>query len=162
MRFALLALTFCALATPAWGQRQSLGIFGQWGAFRDANGSRCYAIAEPLRNARNRAARPFASVGFFPGRGTAGQVYFRLSRAKREGSALILKVDDRTFQLVGGGASAWAPGPEADAAILSAMRSGISMTVETRAERGTAIRDGYQLRGAATAIDAAAIACARR
>jgi len=162
MRFALLCFLFAALAAPAHAQRQSVGIFGQWGAFRDADGRRCYAIAEPPVRRRAQTSRPFASIAFFPGGGTRGQVFFRLSRTKRPGSALILRVDDRTFQLVGGGANAWAPGPEADAAIVAAMRSGIAMTVETRAERGAAIRDSYQLRGAATAIDAAAIACARR
>jgi hypothetical protein len=40
------------------------------------------------------------------------------------------------------------------------MRTGIDMTVETRSERGALVRNYYQLRGAATAIDAAAIACA--
>jgi hypothetical protein len=41
------------------------------------------------------------------------------------------------------------------------MRSGLEMTVETRNVRGGVMRDSYQLRGAATALDAAAIACAR-
>jgi hypothetical protein len=42
------------------------------------------------------------------------------------------------------------------------MRTGLEMTVESRAAAGALIRDSYRLRGAATAIDAAAIACARR
>jgi hypothetical protein len=42
------------------------------------------------------------------------------------------------------------------------MRSGIDMIVETRSDRGALVRDYYQLRGAATAIDAAAVGCARR
>jgi hypothetical protein len=35
------------------------------------------------------------------------------------------------------------------------------MSVETRSVRGATVRDFYLLRGAATAIDAAAIACTR-
>ena len=42
------------------------------------------------------------------------------------------------------------------------MRTGIEMSVETRSTRGALVRDQYRLRGAATAMDAAAIACARR
>jgi hypothetical protein len=42
------------------------------------------------------------------------------------------------------------------------MRTGIEMSVETRSASGALVRDSYRLRGAATAIDAAAIACARR
>ena len=73
---------------------------------------------------------------------------------------MLLRIDDRTFQLVGGGVNAWAPNKRADAEIVAAMRSGVNMTVETRSQRGLRVRDYYQLRGAATAIDAAAIACA--
>jgi hypothetical protein len=36
------------------------------------------------------------------------------------------------------------------------------MVVETRSTRGQLVRDQYLLRGAATAMDAAALACARR
>ncbi|HYG47701.1 MAG TPA: hypothetical protein VD846_07130 [Allosphingosinicella sp.] len=152
-------LFFMAVAAPAEAQRQSLGIFGTWGAFRGAD--RCYAIAEAHQSARAGEARGFASVGYWPGRTAAGQAYFRLSRAKREGSAILLRIDRRTFQLRGGGADAWAADAAADAEIVSAMRTGIEMSVETRAAGGALVRDSYRLRGAATAIDAAAIACAR-
>jgi hypothetical protein len=154
------SLILMALATSAEAQRQSLGIFGTWGAFRGQD--RCYAIAEPYQTPRAGDGRGFASVGYWPGRAASGQAYFRLSRAKREGSAVLLRIDDRTFQLRGGGADAWAADPAADAELVSAMRTGIEMNVETRAANGALVRDSYRLRGAATAIDAAAIACARR
>jgi hypothetical protein len=152
-------LFFMALATAAEAQRQSLGIFGTWGAFRGQD--RCYAIAEPYQTPRAGDGRGFASVGYWPGRAASGQAYFRLSRAKREGSAVLLRIDDRTFQLRGGGADAWADDPAADSELVSAMRTGIEMSVETRSATGALVRDSYRLRGAATAIDAAAIACAR-
>ena len=153
-------LVFMALATPAMAQRQSVGIFGTWGAFRGAD--RCYAIAEPYQQPRPGDGRGFASVGYWPARSAGGQAFFRLSRAKREGSAVILRIDDRTFQLRGGGADAWAADAAADAELVSTMRTGIEMSVETRSASGALVRDSYRLRGAATAIDAAAIACARR
>jgi len=153
-------MLFIGLASSAAAQQQSLGIFGTWGAVRDPG--RCYAIAEPYQEPRAGDGRGFASVGYWPGRTAGGQAYFRLSRAKREGSAVLLRIDRRTFQLRGGGASAWAADAAADAAIVSAMRTGIEMNVETRSASGALVRDSYRLRGAATAIDAAAIACARR
>jgi hypothetical protein len=152
-RFLLLAL---AGAAPAAAQ-ESLGVFGLWGSFRTAE--RCYAIAEPGPEARPGA---YASVGFWPRRGGRGQAYFRLREVKRPGSAVLLRIDDRTFQLRGGGADAWAADPAADAEIVAAMRTGLAMSVETRSAGGALIRDVYELRGVATAIDAAAIACARR
>jgi hypothetical protein len=161
MRCLLLLAVALAAAVPAYAQRQSLGIFGQWGAFQEANGSRCFAIAEPQRLGQRLEWKPFASVGYWPNRRAQGQVHFRLSRNARPGSVLLLRIDDRSFQLVGRGADAWAPNGRTDADILAAIRSGIGMTIESRSERGALVRDTYQLRGAATAIDAAAIACSR-
>jgi hypothetical protein len=160
IRSRIFLLFFMTLPVPAQAQQQALGIFGTWGAFRGPD--RCYAIAEPHQKPRAGDGRGFASVGYWPGRGVGGQAHFRLSRAKREGSAVLLRIDDRTFQLRGGGADAWAADPAADAELVSAMRTGIEMNVETRAANGALVRDSYRLRGAATAIDAAAIACARR
>ena len=153
-------LIFMTLATPSHAQKQPLGIFGTWGAFRAPD--RCYAIAEPHQVPRAGDGRAFASVGYWPARAAGGQAFFRLSRAKREGSAVLLRIDDRTFQLRGGGADAWAADTAADAELVSAMRTGIEMSVETRSASGGLVRDSYRRRGAATAIDAAAIACARR
>src|SRR3546814_14534525 len=84
-------------------------------------------------------------------------LHIRLSRQKREGSAVLLKIDDRTWQLIGGGNNAWAPDRRADAEIVAAMRTGVDMTIETRSDRGARVQDPYRLRGAATALDAAAI-----
>jgi hypothetical protein len=148
------------LAAPAAAQQQSLGIFGTWGAFRDAG--RCYAIAQPFRAPAAEGWQPFAAIGHWPQRGRGGQVHVRLSREKRDGSAVLLRIDGRTFQLRGGGRDAWAPDSGADEEIVAAMRTGIDMVVETRSTRGQLVRDQYRLRGAATAIDAAALACARR
>jgi hypothetical protein len=153
-------LIFLAFAFPAQAQKQPLGIFGQWGAFRDAG--RCYAISEPMAARRRQSERPFASVADWPGRNIRNQVHFRFARPKRTGSAVLLRIDERTFQLIGGGADGWAPDAAADAEIVAAMRTGVEMSVETRSESGGLIRDVYALRGAATAVDAAAIACARR
>ena len=148
------------LAAPAAAQPQSLGVFGMWGAFR--GGDRCYAIAEPHRAPAPEGWRPFVAIGYWPGRGIAGQLHVRLSREKRSGSAVLVRIDGRSFQLRGGGRDAWAPDGRADDEILAAMRTGIDMVVETRSTRGLLVRDQYRLRGAATALDAAALACLRR
>ena len=157
----LLFLVLCfALAAPAIAQRRPLGTWFFWGAFRD--NERCFAIAEPQQASADEGARPFASIGWWPGRGLAGQLHVRLGREKRQGSAVLLRIDGRTFQLVSGPRDAWAPDARADAEIVAAMRTGVELSVETRSARGLSMRDTYRLRGAATAIDAAAIACRRR
>jgi hypothetical protein len=151
-------LLFLGLAAPAAAQQQALGIFGTWGAFRGEG--RCYAITQPFAAPAAESWRPFVAVGHWPARWISGQLHVRLSREKRPGSAVLLRIDGRSFQLRGGGRDAWAPDARADNEILSAMRTGIDMTVVTRTIRGSVVRDEYRLRGAATAMDAAALGCA--
>ena len=157
---AFLIILLLGAAARASAQPQSLGVFATWGAFRD--GARCYAITEPYEAPPAAAQRPFASVGHWPARRGGGQLHIRLSRDKRPGSAVLIRIDGRSFQLAGGGRDAWAPDARADAEIQAAMRTGLELVVETRATDGRLVRELYRLRGAATAMDAAAIACARR
>lgn len=160
MRRLFLFLFVSAISAPATAQRESLGIFSHWGAFEEKSSRRCFAITEPSGRARSDQP-PFAAIGYWPDQGVRGQAHFRLSVEKRAGSAVLLKIDDRTFQLLAGPRDAWAQDSQADAEIVAAMRSGVAMTVETRSQRGLLVRDNYGLAGAATAIDAAAIACAK-
>jgi hypothetical protein len=159
LRPTQLVVFVAGFAASAAAQQRPLGSFGLWGSFQDP--ARCYAIAQPVESSI-RGTQPFASVGYWPRQGRRGHLHFRLSGQKREGSAILLRIDDRTFQLVGAGWDAWAPDARADAELVSAMRTGINMVVETRSIRGGIVRDRYRLRGAPSAIDAAALACARR
>jgi hypothetical protein len=156
----ILAFFALAAAAPALAAPQSLGIFGTWGAFRDEN--RCYAITQPYQAPTPQGWQPFASVGHWPARGRGGQLHVRLSRETRAGSAVLIRIDGRSFQLAGAGRDAWASDAAADAEIQAAMRTGIELSIETRSTDGRMVRDLYRLRGAATAMDAAAIACAAR
>ncbi len=154
-----LGLAFMLLAGPA-AARDALGIYEDWGAFRDTAPPRCFAIAEPVRKGHAKW-RPFAAVSHWPRQRIRGQIHVRLSREKREGAAVTLRIDERRFAMVAGGADAWAPDPATDAAIIAAMRSGRSMSISSAAANGAAFVDVYILKGAATAIDAAALGCAR-
>ena len=155
---ALLALL---LAAPA-GARDSLGIYDNWGAFSDAAPRRCFAIAEPVQpKADTGRWRPFAANSTWPGQGERNQLHVRLSRERNPRAAVTLSIGERRFDLVAGNADAWAPDARTDAAIVAAMRSGRSMSVETLSKAGRPFADVYALRGAATAIDAATLGCAR-
>lgn len=145
-----------ALALQAAAQRESLGIFERWGAFREAQ--RCFAIAQPVR-ARSPG---FASIASFPAQRVRGQFHARLSRTRADRAQVTLSIGERRFQLVGGASDAWAPDARTDAAIVAAIRSARSMSVESVDAQGRPFADTYTLRGAATAIDAAALGCARR
>lgn len=151
-----------AFASPVLA-RDSLGIFGTWGAFRDAAVPRCYAIAMSSAPGSKKARdyQPYATVGYWPQRRVRNQVHFRLSRRLAPRSPVRLTIGKQIFALTGGGGDAWAADKRGDAAIVAAMRSATIMQISARAATGTAFSDSYLLVGAASAIDAAAIGCAR-
>lgn len=158
-RFRNGILLLALIAAPALA-RDSLGMFGTWGAFRDPAVPRCYAIAMAAPSARPRNYQPYAAVGTWPTRGVRGQFHVRLSRAIAPGSVPVLSLGSERFRLSGGGGDAWAADKRMDAAVIAAMRSATTMTVSARDTAGRGFANTYPLAGAATAMDAAAVACA--
>lgn len=155
-----LALALMVASVPL-AAKDSLGMFGDWGAFRDPSVPRCYAVAMARTSRASRDYQPFASVGTWPRRGVRGQVHFRLSRKLATQPSIALSLGGKRFALSGGGGDAWAQDKAMDAAIVAAMRSARSMTVSARDTRGRRFADSYPLEGAATAMDAATVGCAR-
>ncbi len=156
-------LASLALALPAAASaRDVLGVFQRWGAFRDNEQGRCFAIAQPVAGGWEKSPwRPFAAIGYWPRGGLRGQINIRLSHELASGQGALLTLGDQRFPMRGGGADVWSADRRADAAILAAMRSGRMMSISGRAKAGGNFTDRYDLRGAATAIDAAALGCAR-
>ena len=161
----LAVLLLLAVAAPLQA-KQSLGVFGDWGAFRDelrtGGGPRCYAIAMPAPSRLQRDHEPYATIATWPRRNIRGQVHLRLSRTIRANAAITLIVSGKRFALSGSGADAWAQDRGGDAAIVAAMRSAGSMTVSSTDTSGRRFSNTYTLDGASSAMDAATIACARR
>ncbi len=148
-------------ATPA-AARDTIAVFRDWGAFHDAAAAtpeRCFAIAQPppITDAASRGA--FAAVTSWPGKRVRAQVSVRLSRGHRDDARVTLSIGDAAFTLTTDGHTAWPADRMQDALIVRAMRSGSSMSVATVSATGDAYADVYRLRGAASAIDAAMLAC---
>ena len=160
-RLVLLGLSPLVLAPAPLAARDSLGEFSSWGAFRDPLVPRCYAIVKAAPSTQQRDYSPYASVGTWPKRNIRGQVHFRLSRQLAPSPAITLSIAGRRFRLEGGGGDAWAIDQSTNAAIIAAMRSAQWMTVNARDSKGRRFSDSWQLRGAATAMDAATVGCAR-
>jgi hypothetical protein len=152
----LAALLILAVAVPAAG-RDTIGIYKGWGAFRDTTPDRCYAIARPVM-AGGRSSG-FASIATWPKRGLRASLHIRLSRERDRSAGVTLTVGERRFALVANGLDAWASDGPSDRAIVAALRSGRSMSVEAVGVGGRPFADVYALSGAATAIDAAVLAC---
>lgn len=156
-----IALAVLAAAGSAAQAREALGIFDGWGAFHDENPYRCFAIAEPVDKSDGKW-RPFASVSHWPDRNVRSQLHIRLSKEHRPSADVILTVGERRWRLVAGRYDAWAPSPRHDAFIIAKMRAARSMSISSVATDGRAFADTYRLKGAATAIDAAALGCVSR
>jgi len=158
LRIALPVLAIALLTSPL-SARDSLGVYSNWGAFRDDSPLRCYAIAKPSGNSE---ASAFASIANWPSRNVRGQVHIRLSRSAGEDTRVSLSVSGQSFTLSANGRNAWAQNAQEDAAIIAALRSASTMRVSARDAQGRRFADRYDLSGAATAIDAAAVGCAGR
>ena len=161
MRRLILPLALVLLAGPL-AAKDSLGVFGQWGAFRDPQVPRCYAIASAQVDSERDDFPPFASVGTWPARQLRGQLHLRPSRRLPDNAAASLRVGNASFALTGGANDLWAADAQGNAAILTAMRSAGTMTLRARDASGRNFTDSYSLSGAATALDAAAVGCSRQ
>ncbi|QNE31969.1 hypothetical protein F1C10_08475 [Sphingomonas sp. NBWT7] len=148
-----------AVALLLAGERTAIGVYDAWGAFRDGDPARCYAISKPLRAGGSARLRPFASVAAHFGRDGRPAIYIRLSSARSAGAPATLAIGERRFTLPGNARAAWAPDAATDRAIVAAMRGGRSMSVSAVSASGRAFADSYALGGAATAIDAATLGC---
>jgi hypothetical protein len=154
----LLAFALLVLAAPL-AARDSLGVFDGWAAFRDASPLRCYSIAK----AQGTPPAPaYATVSNWPERKVRGAVHLVLSRDVASTGSVRLSVGDMRFTLVAKGRNAWARDARDDAAIVAALRSAARMSVSAQTAKGGSFTDRYALNGAATAIDAATVGCARR
>ncbi len=154
----LFLLVLALVATPALA-KERLGAWQSWAAFRDAEAPRCYAIGAPDESSGEGG---FVSVGFWPKRGLGHQVYVHLSRERSTNSGITLSAGGRRFRLIARGDYGWAKDRQTDMAIIAAIRSAQSLSITSMARDGRTIVDAYATRGAASAIDAAALGCAAR
>jgi hypothetical protein len=151
---SLLAIGVAAASAPQGGV---VYAGGAWAAI-DRGGS-CEALSRSLRIAAKGKVQAIAGFTFSLDRRRWGEFHARLRRMPRQGAAVMLRIDDRPFLLVGRGNEAWSDGPLQEQAIIGALRGASGMSVESRDAAGRRFIDPYSLDGAATAIDAAA-ACA--
>jgi hypothetical protein len=161
MMLSLAALLAVTAASPLLA-KDRLGIYNSWAAFRDPETPRCYAIASPEQRVSGSTRPGYLSIGFWPKRGVTHQIYVSLSRDRSANSSVTLSAGGRRFRLQGTVGGALAADRRTDLAIIAAIRSSASLSVESIGRDGRSIVDAYSLRGAPSAIDAAALGCAKK
>lgn len=155
MRIAVAASLAAAAAGPAEAAR-IVFAGGNWAAIDF--GQRCEARSRALWT--KPGTDPFAGFAFDAAGARQGQFYVRLSRPARAGATVMARIGSTPFLLAARGEWAWSRSLAQQRSMLEAARYGTSMRVDSRDRRGQRIVDRYTLAGAATAIDAAAAACA--
>jgi len=155
MRFWIAASVIAICASGAQAAR-IVFAGGGWAAIDF--GAQCEARTKGLW--AKTGTEPYAGFTFEPGRARQGQFYVHLSRPARDGASAIATIGSQPFLLAGRGQWGWSRNAEQQRAIVNAARFGQGLRVESRDRRGRRILDHYALAGAASAIDAAAAACA--
>ena len=152
-------LLLIAAASTAAGARAGIIYAGAaWAAVE--RGPTCEALSRSTRVAAKGKVQASAGFAFSADRRRWGEFHAVLRRMPRPGAAVMLRIDNQPFLLVSRGNIAWSSGPLQERAIIAALRGATGMSVESRDGAGHSFIDPYSLDGAATAIDAAAAACA--
>jgi hypothetical protein len=154
----IVAIFFTATAAPAGGRGAIIYAGAAWAAVD--RGATCEALSRSVRIAAKGKVQASAGFAFSADRRRWGEFHALLRRMPRPGAAVMLRIDDQPFLLVSRGNVAWSSGPLQERAIIAALRGASRMSVESRDAAGRSFIDPYSLDGAATAIDAAAAACA--
>jgi hypothetical protein len=155
-----LLLLSAFLATLASARGSVIFAGGAWAAID--RGDTCEAVSRSQKIAAKDQVQPEAGVSFTPDHRRWGEFHVQLSRVPRRDASVMLEVGDQPFLLATRGGWAWSRGPLQAEAIITALRSGAAMRIESRDGAGARFADPYLLDGAPTAIDAAAARCALR
>jgi len=165
---ALFAFTLSVMSfnTVAFAQeRELIGTFRDWNAFRESDGSNtyCYAVAIPDEARLSRRGRQRGEVFFFVTSwrelGIQNQINVVLGYPIDEEASHMLRIDNEAFELYGQAERAFLLDESATGRLLGAMQRGSRMIVTARSSRGTESTDGYSLLGATAAMEAASEAC---
>jgi hypothetical protein len=149
----MIMLTYAA---PAFA-KDSLGIFGDWGAFREKRGSMvCYAVSAPSASTGRGRSGGQLVVSLWPGRTTAPQV---MISAGSDIQSASLRVNGQSFKLASRGDSAWLADAQSDGQALAAFTGGRQASVDGKTGRGNRFNDSYALAGFGEALAAAQKAC---
>jgi hypothetical protein len=154
----VLAVLLALSASAAIARGTVIHAGGAWAAID--RGATCEAMSRSARIAAKGKVQAVAGFTFSIDRMRWGEFHARLRRMPRAGAAVMLHVGSQPFLLVSRGNEAWSDGPLQEQAIIAALRNASGMSVESRDSAGRRFVDPYSLDGAATAIDAAAAACA--
>ncbi|EJF74578.1 invasion associated locus B family protein [Bartonella alsatica] len=134
-----------------------LNQFEAWGAYsyKSPRNTICYVLSVPLEalpttvnhgdNFFLVTKRSHSPVSFEP--------QFMAGYTLKEGSKVTVTIGNKDFDFFTKDSSAWLASSELEKQLVSAMRSGINMTVKAISKRGTYTTYTYSLKGITAALD---------
>lgn len=161
---AALALVFTLNTRANAENRELLGSFIDWDAFvmmRNSGERICYMISVPKATSPEGASRGkiYATVTHRPKRKVRDEVNFVVGYPFKNNSEASVAIGANRYVLFTDGQSAWAYTPEDDSKLVTAMKSGSTMTVKGTSARGTNTSDQYSLSGFMAAYGAITKSC---
>lgn len=152
---------------PGGGETECVSARTDWSVCVWNSPRECWGVSKPKETVNSRDGRPVSVrrgdilmfVTFRPGAGAAGEVSFTGGYPFAPGSTVNVAIDGQTYELMTEGEWAWAANPQADAALLTAMKRGASAVVSARSGRGTETRDTFSLQGFTAAMTEAENRC---
>ncbi len=148
-----LALLLALAGSPSQAA-ETLGVFGDWGAFRARRA--CYAVSAPTSSAGKGRDAPQLVVSKWPGQNVSVQLMVGGGTMLQ---AIVLRAGGQSFKLSVRGDSGWMPDAQGDGLAVAALSASGSAFVSGRTSRGNKFSDSYSLTGFADAWAAAQKAC---
>lgn len=156
-RHILAALALASTILPAQAQPVMVKTFGHWGVYSyDNNGTTaCYALTMPrdmqpagISHGNNfLLVAPKGAGGYMP----QAQMGYGL----KAGSEVTAKVGGQAFTMTPRGNVAWASRENSDNALVAAMKSGSTLTLQATSSRGTTTQYAFSLNGVTAALQRA-------
>ena len=164
-------LTVATLAALAWcataAAQEDVGTFRFWTTFVQNNpdGKLCFIAAQPQDKKYSQAVASrdpaFFMVTSIPAMGIRNEASTVIGYPFAPNSEVTVNIDGETFKMFTNesqGDTAWAV-IEQQEALVEAMKSGSTMTVQGQSRRGTISTDTYSLSGVTAALEKATAEC---
>lgn len=165
---ALVALMGLAPALPAIAQESTNRVAANtdWSVFVEESPKECWGVSAPKETVNSKDGKPVSVkrgdillfVTYRPG-AAEGEVSFSGGYPFASGSKVELDIGGTKFDLFTDGEWAWSGGPEDDARIVAALKTGSSAVLSGRSGRGTVTKDTFSLLGVSAALDEAKKRC---
>jgi invasion protein IalB len=159
-----------ALATTSAFAQESTNLVAtktDWSVFTEGTPKECWGVSKPKETVNSRNGQPVSArrgdillfVTFRPGAGANGEISFTGGYPFAPKSTVTVEIDGATYEMFSDGEWAWPASPEADTALLTAMKKGSTAILTAASSRGTQTKDTFSLRGFTAAMQEAETRC---